>query len=290
MRWSRLAVLPLLLPATAAAELTVTESWRTEAAFRNPESALYDRARDILYVSNVDGEATAKDGRGFISRLGLDGKTASLEWVAGLNGPKGMALANDRLYVADIDELVEIDPDAGRIVDRYPAPGAQFLNDVAADAAGNVYVSDMVTNKIHRLSGGVLEEWMAGPQLENPNGLTVVGSQLYVGSWGVMTNGFETKVPGRIKVVSLADQSMTDFGGPTPIGNVDGIEMLENGSMLATDWMAGGLMAVSPNGEVKNLLDLDQGSADLAYIPGRALVIIPMMSQGFVAAYRLEGL
>lgn len=290
LRWSPLAVLSLTLPAAAVAELAVKETWRTEAVFRNPESVLHDPVRGVLYVSNVDGEATAKDGRGFISQLGVDGKLVTLEWVQGLNAPKGMALANDRLYVADIDEVVEIDPAAGAVVKRYAAPGAQFLNDVAADATGNVYVSDMVTNKIHLLNDGVLHEWLAGPELENPNGLTVRGEKLYVGTWGVMKDGFATEVPGRIKVVSLADLSVADFGSAEPVGNMDGIEMLETGAVLATDWMAGGLMAVSPDGAVQHLLDLDQGSADLAYIPASDTVIIPMMSLGFVAAYKLEGL
>lgn len=290
LRWSPLAVLSLMLPAAAVAELAVTETWRTEAVFRNPESVLHDPVRGVLYVSNVDGEATAKDGRGFISQLGVDGKLVTLEWVQGLNAPKGMALANGLLYVADIDEVVAIDPTAGAVVKRYAAPGAQFLNDVAADEAGNVYVSDMLTNKIHLLSEGVLHEWLAGPELENPNGLTVKGEKLYVGTWGVMKDGFATEVPGRIKVVSLADLSVADFGSAEPVGNMDGIEMLETGTVLATDWMAGGLMAVSPEGAVQHLLDLDQGSADLAYIPDSDTVIIPMMSLGFVAAYRLEGL
>jgi len=289
LRCLPLAVLSLTLPAAAVAELSATEIWRTGAVFRNPESVLHDPARGILYVSNVDGDVTAKDGRGFISQLGVDGKLMALEWVSGLNAPKGMALANDRLYVADIDELVEIDPASGAVVKRYAAPEAKFLNDVAADATGNVYVSDMLTNKIHLLNEGVLLDWMAGPELENPNGLTVKGEKLYVGTWGVMKDGFATEVPGRIKVVSLADLSVADFGSATPVGNMDGVEVLEAGTVLATDWVAGGLLAVSPDGEVQHLLDLDQGSADLAYIPDSNTVIIPMMSSGFVAAYRLQG-
>ena len=38
------------------------------------------------------------------------------EWATGLDAPKGMALANGQLYVADIDRLVEIDPATGKIV------------------------------------------------------------------------------------------------------------------------------------------------------------------------------
>ena len=59
-------------------------------------------------------------------------------------GPRrteGHGLVNGRLYVADIDKLVEIDAESGKIIARYDAPGAQFLNDVAAAPDGTVYVS-----------------------------------------------------------------------------------------------------------------------------------------------------
>jgi hypothetical protein len=46
-----------------------------------------------------------KDGNGFISKLGPDGKVVTMEWVKGLDGPTGLALANGKLYAADVDRL-----------------------------------------------------------------------------------------------------------------------------------------------------------------------------------------
>src|SRR3546814_10575543 len=71
-----------------------------------------------------------------------------LEWATGLDAPKGLALANNRLYVSDIDQLVAIDTATGAVAQRWPATGAKFLNDVVADMDGRVFVSDMVTNQI----------------------------------------------------------------------------------------------------------------------------------------------
>ena len=58
------------------------EAWSL-SGFKEPESALYDPTRNVIYVSNVAGEATAKDGVGFVSKMTPDGKMVELEWVKG---------------------------------------------------------------------------------------------------------------------------------------------------------------------------------------------------------------
>ena len=51
------------------------EVWATDAIFDTPESVLVDRQNNCLYVSNIGGkEPWVKDGNGFISKLGMDGK------------------------------------------------------------------------------------------------------------------------------------------------------------------------------------------------------------------------
>ena len=76
-----------------------------------------------------------------------------MNWVTGLNAPKGIAISNDnsKLYVSDITELVQIDIASGKIIKRFNAPGSSFLNDVVADSHGNIYVSDTDTNTIYKL-------------------------------------------------------------------------------------------------------------------------------------------
>src|SRR5688572_2247980 len=82
-----------------------------KTGFKTPESALPVPAEGFAYVSNVAGQPTDKDGNGFISKVSLaDGKVIALEWAKGLDAPKGLALAGGKLYTADIDKLVEIDP------------------------------------------------------------------------------------------------------------------------------------------------------------------------------------
>ncbi len=79
------------------------------------ESVLFDSERKTLYVANIGGKPDAKDGLGFISKVGLDGKIENLKWVTGLDAPKGMGLYKNKLYVADVSRIVVIDIAAGKI-------------------------------------------------------------------------------------------------------------------------------------------------------------------------------
>jgi hypothetical protein len=111
-----------LLAWASPAACQPVELWET-TGLKTPESALPDPAGSFAYVSNIDGNTTEKDGNGFISKVSLDdGKILDLKWAKGLDAPKGMALANGRLYAADIDQLVEIDAGNDEIVARYDAP------------------------------------------------------------------------------------------------------------------------------------------------------------------------
>ena len=89
--------------------------------FKHPESVRYDPGLNVWYVSNINGDPFAKDNNGFISRLKADGSVDSLEFIAGgkngvtLNGPKGMALVGDTLWVADIDAVRGFDRRTRRV-------------------------------------------------------------------------------------------------------------------------------------------------------------------------------
>jgi len=132
MRPVLIAAALTLFAGVAPADAKPVEVWQA-TGLKTPESALPDPTATFAYVSNINGKPLDKDGNGFISKVSLkDGKVLALEWAKGLDAPKGLALANGRLYVSDIDKLVEIDPESGKILARYDAPGSVFLNDVTA--------------------------------------------------------------------------------------------------------------------------------------------------------------
>jgi sugar lactone lactonase YvrE len=255
--------------------------------FKQPESAVYDRATGAIYVSNIAGDPMKKDGNGFVSKLGPDGKVVAMEWVTGLDGPAGLTLANGKLYAADVDQIVEIDTVTGQIARRYQAPGAKFLNDLAADKSGRVYASDMVANSIWMLDAGKLSVFVQDNALENPNGLVIENGRIVVGSWGNMAPDFSTKVPGHMKVVDLATKKVSALGDPKAVGNLDGVEPDGKGGYFVTDWIAGGLFRFTADGQGTRILPLNSGSADLAVGPDSTLVI-PMMKDNTVLAYKVD--
>ena len=128
--------------------------WETPANLKNPESVAYASKQNVLFVSNINGKPDQKDQNGFISKVSpSNGSIIELNWITGLNAPKGIAISNDnsKLYVSDITDLVQIDIASGKIIKRFNAPGSSFLNDVVADNQGNIYVSDTDTNTIYKL-------------------------------------------------------------------------------------------------------------------------------------------
>ncbi len=93
----------------SAQKATVQKLWATDTILKIPESVLVDDKENCLWVSNIDGASNGKDGKGSISKLSKTGAPINLDWVTGLNAPKGMAKYKQELYVADLTELVVID-------------------------------------------------------------------------------------------------------------------------------------------------------------------------------------
>lgn len=262
-----------------ALKFQLTQQWATLQTLKVPESVLYDANRDVLFVSNINGSPLEKNGKGFISKVTLSGEIETLEWVIGLNAPKGSGIWQNKFYVTDIDELVEIDIEAGEITNKYPAENAVFLNDITVDDLGNVYVSDMSAENsvIYKFSEGKLEVWLQDEQISRPNGLFVQKDKLFVGT----ADGF-------LKTIDLTDKSIATFA-ETGFG-IDGVQSDGKGNFLVSDWQ-GKTAFVRSTGEVKELLnttDSNINSADIEFIPEKQLLLIPTFFDNRVLAYLLE--
>ncbi len=271
---------------TAQEPATLPVKWEIAEGVHSPESVYFDESSGFLFISNVgEGGATEKDGGGYISRLTLDGKTLEPKWVAGLNAPKGLRSHGGTLWVSDIDRLVGIDIAQAQIRDTVEVEGAQFLNDVAVDENGAVYFSDMLANKIYRYQDGQLSVLAEGDQLESPNGLLVHGNRLVVAGWGSgIQDDFGTETPGRLFSLSL-DGDDKQLITREPSGNFDGVEAVGDQGYLVSDWYAGRVYFIEPDGTMELLLQLPRGPADLAYLPRRRLLIVPQMLESRVTAF-----
>lgn len=284
--YSVAAGLACALMSTAALAAGAEKVWEA-TGLAGPECALPDAKAGVIYVSNVNGDPMGKDAKGYLAKVSLDGKKVE-KWVDGLKAPKGLAIANGHLFTADPNELVEVNLADGKIVARHAAEKSGLLNDVVADAKGNIYVSDTGAGGIWRLSGGKMEKWLDDKVLAGANGLLVEGDNLIVNTWGVLTgNGFETSSPGRIVSVSLADKKITELDGGKPVGNLDGFASLGGGSYIVSDWMAGKVFKFSTGGKTEPIIDLGKGNADLGYDAASKIMYVPQMMEGKLIAVKL---
>ncbi len=252
----------------------LVKKWETEATLKTPESVLYDAGGRVLYVANIDGkEPWTKDNAGSIAKVGLDGKVIAAEWVKGLQAPKGMALHNGKLWVADIDRMVVIDVAKGAIAETIPIEGSQRLNDVTLDKSGTIYVSDMQGLKIYAIKNGKPSVFLEG--FKRPNGVLSHGDDFYVLDSGALIKF------GKDKQRTTAVEGMD--------ASTDGIEHVQGNEFIVSCW-AGAVYHVK-GGEKHQLLDTREkkiNSADIGYDAKNKIVYVPTFFVNTVVAYELK--
>lgn len=129
--------------------------WETDSIVAVPESILPDLKNNTLYISLINGGGWIADGIGGVGKLSLDGKNYDSTWITGLNAPKGLGRYGNRMYTADISEVVVIDIQKGKVEKKIPIKNANGLNDITVDSKGIVYVSDSRKAKIWRIEDDV---------------------------------------------------------------------------------------------------------------------------------------
>jgi hypothetical protein len=275
-------------PANNGRPPVVKAGW-TVQDMRTPESVYLDEGSGYLFVSQIDGQPGEKDGKGRISKLGLDGSVITADFVTGLNAPKGLRSFGGTLWCADIDEVIGIDISSGKITSRIHIDGAKFLNDVAAGADGTIFVSDTMTSKIHAVKDGKASVFAEGEQLEYPNGLFVEGERLVVGGWGKPEADFTTKVPGHLYALDLKTKKKTLIT-KQPLGNIDGLEQDARGGYVVSDYIAGKFIQVTSTGESRVIRQFKPGLADFTFLYAQGdILIAPHMNENTVSAEDMAG-
>jgi DNA-binding beta-propeller fold protein YncE len=252
---------------------TLTKIWSVSEGIKTPESVLFDANSNKIYVSNIDGNPSEKDGNGFIALLDVNGKMNRLHWVTGLNAPKGQAIYHGNLYVADIDELVVISIKEAKITDRIKIENAKFLNDVTVSEDGTIFISDSQDNKIYTFADGKSTLWSEDKILKGCNGLWAEKGKLYIGTGQILMGDIKSK---KIKVL------VENCGG------IDGLKKLENGQFIYSNWV--GRIFVTKGTESIKLLDTvgKQNSADIDFVPGKNIVLVPTFMGNSVDAYTFK--
>jgi hypothetical protein len=266
-------VLIFVAVSVQAQEHTLEKLWETDSVVAIPESVLPDIKKNVLYVSVIDGSPWEADGKGGVAKLETDGKNLQSGWITGLHAPKGMGQAGNRLYVADISDVVVIDIQQGKIEKKIAIDSAKGLNDITISDKGIVYVSDSRTAKIYRIENDVPTLYLEN--MKGVNGLKAVGDDLIIAS-------------GKSFIKANAQKQLTNIA-ELPQGG-DGIEPVGNGDFIVTAW-AGYVFYVHADGKVDTLLDTHEqkrNTADIGYDPVKKIIYVPTFNAKTVVAYRLK--
>ena len=282
------AVIALSFLATAAS----AQGWRvssdqTVGGFKFPESAAYDAKGKVLYVGNFGGEKLApaeKDGQGYISKVGLNGKVIEERWVPAkggepMNKPKGIWIQGERLWVTDIDAvwIFDLKTKKGR---KAALPGIQFANDPAV-MDGALYISDNRNDKLVKVEPADFLNAKSPSVTEVFSGMGVNPNGVYPSKTGILYFGgflapdkpkslYALGVSGQIRQISA------------PLGRIDGLYEMADGSLLYTDWNTSSLSHWSETGGSKVLAAGFKGPADFAIIPnadGSLTAVVPDLVQ-----------
>ena len=262
----------IFINVTLFAQHSLEKLWQTDSVLKAPESALYDAKSKILYVSNIGD--FQKEGAGFISKVGTDGKIIQRDWVTGLTSAKGLGLYKNLLYAAEQTDVAVIDVNTASVIQRVPVEGSQFLNDVTVDADGIVYVSDSRTNKVHRIENGKASVYLEN--IHSANGLLAVGSDLYI-----LADTILEKADANRKLTTLARGIE---------GGADGVEMMSDHEFIVTGW-EGTIYYIKDDGTRQVLSDTRSqkiNAADLGYDRNTKTVYAPAMLKNMLVAYRLK--
>jgi hypothetical protein len=257
------------------------------SGFAFPESVGCDASEKVLYVSQFGGtelKPGEKDGKGFISKVGLDGRVIE-QRVFGdtMNKPKGIWVEGGRLWVTDIDGVWIFDTKSkkGR---KLAIPGAEFANDVTM-RDGVVWVSDNRSDQLFRIEPADFLAASVEPRVTTvwakrdvyPNGLWPAkdGSLLMAGF----------QAADKPKGIYWMGNDNMPKPRTQPIGRLDGLMELPDGSILATDWNTGSFFRWTVPDGVQPLAKDFKGPADFCVMGDTAYV--PDLVQGQVRIVKL---
>jgi len=277
---------PTTSSAAAPQPITISQNLQT------PESVLYDAQQDVYFISNINGQALAVDNNGYISRVNPDTLQMDAKWIEGgkpgvtLNAPKGMAVAADILYVADITTVRKFDRKTGAPKGEIKIPGSSFLNDLASDGP-SVYVSDSGlkagaggsfeptgTDAVWKIVGNKAQRIAHGPDLKRPNGVEVVNGKVWVVTFGA-NELFQLDNGKRINVVTL------------PKGSLDGLVHLDDGSFLVSSWDGKAIYRGPQSGPFTAVLENINAPADIGYDAKRQRLLVPHFMDSIVTIHPL---
>jgi len=216
---------------------------KTVEGFDIPESMIHDKTSDLVYVSNIETSTAGfweNDGKSFITEMKVDGGITKKHWLNStssnkLNALKGLTILDGYLYFTDNAELKRCRLSDPTKVETFTLPKAQKLNDLATDGR-SILVSDTGQGVIYRFFPSGKHTIIKAPKAVN--GVTYADGNYYAVSFGEHEI-YELDVTGK--------EEPKAFGLATHFSNLDGIEVLEDGTFIISDLSGHSVYSVSPD-------------------------------------------
>lgn len=220
------------------------------------------------------------EGTGYISILN-DGKVDVFIGADGhLDSPKGMAIGNDKLYIADVGKVVIYDlKDLGStpIVVAMPS-GDLFVNDIAISGEF-AFISVTNTGKVYKLN---LETNELADFIDVPgaNGLLINGKTMYIASYP--PDGKTTQQNVIYTVPNIDSPVLSKLMERQ--GQYDGLALYKS-KLYFTSWENGEVGYIDLTSNTIKVLDLGdlklQGPADIS-IMGDTLFVPDLVSSKLI--------
>lgn len=262
-----------------------TGIWRAEHlstldGFEVPECAVPSPHTGLVHVSNIESEPDKyweDDEAGFISTIAKDLRIAEPRAIESsadqvIHSPKGMCWFDGWLYFTDNTRVMR---SAGGKVEIV-ADGFEKANDLATDGT-RVWVSDTAAGRIFALTPeGERNEIKAPASI---NGITFDGERMYGVSWD-LHEIYELDPEGEKEPVA--------FGLAEHFVNLDGIEVLADGSFVISDFKGNAVWLVGADRKtVHKLIDIPS-PADIGIDRAQGLLYVPQFMENKVSIYRLS--
>ena len=252
----------------------VIQRWDTEKIFKKPESIACDLDRNYLYITNINGNTTKKDGNGFISRVKVDGTIDSLDWLCGFDAPKGIIYKDNHLYLTDINTIYVVNIERKEIINNILIPDAVFLNDIVVSDNETIFVSDTKKNCVFKIVNKTDIVTLNG-EYKGANGLFIRGNSLYIGTKSVI---YKYDIANDEKLVICNNT-----------GNVDGLYVFSDTHFLISNFV-NKLIEIRNNKKtvLYKGVPLINSCADFYYIEGSRSIIVPAFNGGKVKSFTIS--
>ena len=249
-----------------------------------PECVVIDPNDEAMYISNVVTASEAywvDDSNGFISLAAADGEIEQLRWIestsdVSIHDPKGMCILDGKLYFSDNSMLKYRALKDGSRVEIIEVPGAGKLNDLATDGRC-VWASDSETGKVFCIEPDGTIRRIKGPA--GINGITWHKDTLYAVSWD-LHEVYELDPDG--------EAEPSPFGLSEHFTALDGIEVLDDGTFIVSDYMGNKLCAIEADRKTVHTLMELESPADIGLDRNRMLLYVPEMLADRVTVLKLR--